>query len=198
MIDMNGNPTKKILLYIYDTMADFEVSLACFYLNMEENYSIIPVGETNIAITAASGLIFKPACSIYDLSSYDDVVGIIFPGGFNISVSAKLQELITLFNNQKKLIGAICAGPTHLALAGILKNRQYTTTRTAEYYQNIPDESDPFPREGFRSDRLVHDDNLITAVGHAFIDFTLEILDFLHLFKDSDERNDFKELFIPK
>ena len=105
-------------------MADFEATLACFYLNNEKNYAIIPVGENKEPKTAHSGLIYLPSYSINEISNLDDIAGIIFPGGYNITCSPSLIDLIKTLDNQGKLIAAICAGPTHLALAGILDGRK--------------------------------------------------------------------------
>lgn len=58
---------------------------------------------------------------------FDEYSGIIIPGGlpaaFNIRDDKRVLEIIKKFDEEKKLIAAICAGPSVLAKAGILKNR---------------------------------------------------------------------------
>ncbi len=53
--------------------------------------------------------------------------------------------LIKQLNKEKKLIGAICAGPEFLANAGILRGIKYTTSQTPQIYEE-KNEVDPFPR----------------------------------------------------
>lgn len=57
----------------------------------------------------------------------DQYQGIIIPGGlpaaFNIRDDERVLKIIKKFDQEKKLIAAICAGPCVLAKAGILKNR---------------------------------------------------------------------------
>ena len=50
---------------------------------------------------------------------------------------------------------------------------------------------DPFPRENFVLERVVRDENIITAQGIAFIDFAIEICDWFNLFENQEDRNNF-------
>lgn len=58
---------------------------------------------------------------------FDEYSGIIIPGGlpaaFNIRDDKRVLEIIKKFDEEKKLIAAICAGPCVLAKSGILRNR---------------------------------------------------------------------------
>ena len=49
---------------------------------------------------------------------------------------------------------------------------------------------DPFPRETYVNKHVVKDQNIITALGNAFIDFSVEILDYFHYFKEEKEKQD--------
>ncbi|WBW94922.1 hypothetical protein [Oceanirhabdus sp. W0125-5] len=53
---------------------------------------------------------------------------------------------------------------------------------------------DFFPRENFLSEKVVRDKNIVTAVGNAFIDFSMEILDYFEAFEGADNNAD-KETF---
>ena len=61
------------------------------------------------------------------ISDYD---GVFLPGGspgyLNFRNNEKVLELLRKANQDKKLIGAICASPSVLAKAGILKERKTT------------------------------------------------------------------------
>lgn len=47
---------------------------------------------------------------------------------------------------------------------------------------------DPFPRDTYINKNVVRDNNIITAVGNAFVDFSIEILDYFGRFKDEKEK----------
>lgn len=47
---------------------------------------------------------------------------------------------------------------------------------------------DPFPRDTYVNENVVRDNNIITAVGNAFVDFSIEILDYFGKFKDEAEK----------
>jgi len=65
------------------------------------------------------------------VGSYSNTyLGLIFPGGIEITVPSALRDLILEFDRKHILLGAICAGPTFLALAGILPRYKYTTSLT--------------------------------------------------------------------
>ena len=196
---MSEKTKKKVLLYLYDTMADFEITLAVYYLNQQEKFEIVPFSMDTHPKTAISGIVYLPTLTVADITTIDDdIAGIIFPGGYNIICPPPLQNLIVNLHNEKKLIAAICAGPTYLALAGILEGKKYTTTRLFNYYEDYPDQVDPFPRDNFQDQRVVRDGNIITAVGHAFVDFALEIWDYYGLFENEAEREAAKLDFTPK
>jgi transcriptional regulator GlxA family with amidase domain len=94
-------------------------------------------------------------------------------------------------------LGAICAGPTHLALAGILNNYKYTTSLTPEYYKEN-DKPDPFPRNNFIQERCVCDKHIITADGIALVDFADAIVNYLGIFDARKySRKDFRKDFTP-
>jgi len=55
-------------------------------------------------------------------------------------------------------------------------------------------ESDPFPRENFVQDRVIRDDNVVTAQGTAFIDFAIEICDWFGGFEGEEDKRGFVKL----
>ena len=92
------------------------------------------------------------------------------------------------------MIAAICAGPEFLAKAGILKGKRYTTSETPQDYEEN-NKSDPFPRETYEEARIVQDGNILTAQGHAFIDFAFKIWDWFNAYEEDGEREELEALF---
>jgi len=100
-------------------------------------------------------------------SEYDVV---ILPGGSpgyqNLGRSAKIIEILKTFNNQNKLICAICGAPTILAKAGLLDNKKATIYPGFEKMLAYP-----------RDRPVVVDGNVITSQGPGTaIDFALKIV----------------------
>jgi Putative intracellular protease/amidase len=177
---------EKILCFIYDDMVDFEMTLACHLVNKE----IIPIAYKIKVIRSNSGMCYYPIATVKEALEYTDVTGLIIPGGQNDEQRQELTELINKLNDEGKLLAAICAGPQYLARAGILVGKKYTTALTKdkleEYFPKVL--VDPFPRDTYINKNVVRDNNIITAVGNAFVDFSIEILDYFGNFKDEKEK----------
>lgn len=182
----------KIFIFIYDNMADFEITPIAHILGTDLRKEIVTIAYENNIIKSLSGLEYKPQMLVKDVVE-GNADGLIIPGGWNGELRSELIELIQNINLKGKLLGAICGGPYFLAKANILKNRKYTTSMIewTEMHKQQYEEIDPFPREGFINARVVVDKNLITSQGVAFIDFTCEICDWFKLFKSEDEKNQF-------
>lgn len=175
----------KILVFIFDGMADYEITFITHLLSADAGKKIITISYEDKIIKGRSGFLYKPSKLITD-AIYEDIEGLIIPGGWYGDAKPELIELINNLNSKGKLIGAICgAGTVFLAKAGILKNVKYTSPAKEWTQKHIEvfEEKDHFPRENFVWERVVKDKNIITAQGIAFIDFAIEICDWLNLLK---------------
>ena len=154
---------KELLVYVYDTCVVTEVSLLTWWVNSEDEYNVRTISETLDPVKTLEGIILKPETKIEDIKSTENVVGLVFPGGINISLSESLGDLVNKLHKENKILGAICAGPTFLAYAGVLKDKTYTTTRTEERFKElkIPDPFDWDSKQP-ESIRVVRDENIIT------------------------------------
>lgn len=178
---------KKILCYIYNEMADFEVTLACQMIKYSGQYEVVPIAYEMTPVKSNPGLIYQCALTVEEALTLPDVEGIIIPGGWNSDQRETLTQLINKLHDEGKLVAAICAGPQYLARAGVLEHHKYTTTLTAEYLQE-QGKQDPFPRQNYLQQSLVIDGNVITAVGSAFVDFAMEIADYIKMFENEEEK----------
>lgn len=183
---------KKIFVFIYDDMADFEITFVTHMLGADLGMEIVTISYEDKLIKSKSGVIYKPSKLIKDVLK-EDAEGLIIPGGWNGEIRPELIELIQSVNSRGNLLGAICAGPIFLAKAGVLNNVKYTTsivdwteTHMKDYMGN-----DPFPRQNFILDRVIRDGNIITAQGNAFIDFAIEIVDWFGGFDGEEDKNSF-------
>jgi len=87
--------------------------------------------------------------------------GAILPGGlpgtYNLAESEFVKELIVMLNENKKLIGAICAAPSALAQFGVLDGKRATS------YPDFQDKLCGAIVE--KNERVVVDGNIITSQG---------------------------------
>ncbi len=183
----------KILVFMYDDMADFEIVYATHLLGHELSKQIIPCAYENKPIRSKGGMLYLPQITVSQAVP-EDYEGLLIPGGWNPVVKDELLVLINEFFNSGKLLAAICAGPRYFAKAGILNKVKYTTS-IVEWNQlrreAFNNEDDPFPRENFIDTRVVRDKNVITSKGISFVDFAIEIADYFGQFKDEAQKKDF-------
>lgn len=182
----------KILVFLYDNMADFEISYTTHLLGHELAKEIVPCAYEKRTFKSKGGLLYTPAVTISEAKA-DDYEGLLIPGGWNLPIREEMLSLIRSFYSKGKLIGAICAGPIFLAKAGILENVKFTTS-IVEWNQMRRDqynnEDDPFPRNNFVDTRVVRDKNVITSKGISFVDFAVEIADYFGMFKSPQDKED--------
>ncbi|MBY9003068.1 MAG: DJ-1/PfpI family protein [Candidatus Lokiarchaeota archaeon] len=187
---------KEILCFIYDGFADFETVLTCSGIDGDENYRVTYIAYEKTPVLSSSGLKIIPDKSLSEINSTKNIEGLIIPGGGTRIFKPELGKLIKQLNEEKKLLAAICAGPEFLAKAGILKGKKYTTTAEPQSYEEKK-EIDPFPRDSYVDTRIIQDGNIITAKGHAFTDFALEIWDWYNLYDTEKEKDDLRKDFTP-
>ncbi len=188
---------KTVLCFLYETFVEFEMSLACYYINFEKDFQVTYIGYEKTLIKSAGGISVKIDKTVGEIASLKDIEGLIIPGGSDRILKPELELLIKKLHEEKKLVAAICAGPEFLAKSGILNGRKYTTTVPPSEYVEKKEE-DPFPRETYVETRMIRDENIITAKMVAFVDFALEIWDFLHLYEYEGEREESRVMFTPK
>lgn len=170
---------RKVYVYLYEDMADFEVTLLLHRLRKDGGREIEAVAETLEPVKAQSGLRYWPDRCIEDTEAAD-AEALLIPGGPINPGQNAIIPLVREVIQQGGLVGAICFGPQFLARAGILKDFRYTTSCTEEKIHQLGLE-DPFPRERFVQARVVRDGHLITAQGYAFVDFAEAVCDALHV-----------------
>lgn len=177
----------KVLCFVYESMADFEITLACHMVGWNPKKEFVSIGYEKSLVKASSKLQYMPEITVKEAVNLDDVDALIIPGGYERECREELIELIQKVHGDKKLICAICAAPEFLAKAGLLDNHSYTTTLGEDYFKENGIE-DCFPRQNYLEEKVVIHENVITAKGRSFIDFGIEILDYFNMFDDDEEK----------
>ena len=169
----------RLLVLIYETFAEFEISLLGFVARQERNEVLTAAPDDTLRVRGMGGLTVHAdlPLSAVDASEYD---ALVIPGGEpNVLLERnEVCALIRSFSERGKLIAAICAAPVQLARAGVLEGRRYTTSLNSNP-QGLFDLSRKV------DEPVVVDGNIITAKGEAFVDFTFKVLEKLGAYEDA-------------
>ena len=115
--------------------------------------------------------------------NFDELDGIILPGGMpgtlNLGADETVNRVIKKFAEEGKLVAAICAAPSVLGEAGLLKGKKATS---------YPGFEDKLIGAELSTDAVVVDGNIITSRGMGTaIPFALEIVRYLVDEKTADD-----------
>jgi len=179
--------TKKVFLYVFNTMSDWEYGYLIAELNSGRYFKknlaplkVITVGANKEMITTMGGLSIKPDISLDEciLESKDIL---ILPGGTTWSeeIHQPVLERIGQALKFGTIVAAICGATEALANMGYLDSRKHTSN-DLEYIKMV---CPNYKGEKFYEMRsAVSGENLITASGVAPLEFTMEVLKKLDVF----------------
>lgn len=126
----------------------------------------------NLSVIGGHNIIVQADAIIDDkIKDYDLLV---FPGGMpgstNLQTNSKVVELVKYFNDNNKLIGAICAAPIVLAEANIIEGRDITS---------YPGYEEDLKGSNYHENKLVIiDKNIVTSRGPATaLEFSYQLLE---------------------
>ncbi|MFJ7667631.1 type 1 glutamine amidotransferase family protein [Lysinibacillus sp. NPDC097195] len=179
--------TKKVFLYVFNSMSDWEYGYLIAELNSGRYFKkdlaalkVITVGANKEIITTMGGLSIKPDISLDEcnLGSKDLL---ILPGGTTWSEEIH-QPILERIGQALKIgtnVAAICGATEALANMGYLDTRKHTSN-DLEYIKMV---CPNYKGENFYEMRpAVSGDNLITASGLAPLEFAMEVLKKLDVF----------------
>ena len=162
---------EKVLFTLYPGCISLEVALVAELLS--EKYEIVTATPDGQDLTASSGLPIKTHLS-YAQVSLENCKAVIVPGGDPGSIieNTDISRILIEANKQGLLVGGICAGPSVLAKAGILKGRKIAHGYEQEQIDFL---KDIFSDVTLTDEQFVIDGNIVTAKPDAHIDFAVEI-----------------------
>ncbi|WNB91681.1 DJ-1/PfpI family protein [Bacillus sp. NEB1478] len=178
---------KKVLMFVYDSFAEFEVSILITCLSGKKtNIDLFTcsdkaAGET---VTSTGRMKVMPDLTLDEVNP-EDYCALIIPGGspFTLFENKKVISMVRSFFDQNILIGAICGGPGLLGAAGIFEHVQYTASLTKDDMEYLH----VLNWENKRDELLVVDQNVVTATGSNYIQFAEEILRQLNIVPKTEE-----------
>ena len=180
--------TPTVLCYVYEQMADFEITLLLNILKQRGGRRVVAISEGRKPVTAQSGLVFQPDMGIDEVSDElaQEAEALIIPGGPIDMERNAICPLIRRRVDAGRLVGAICFAPQFLGRAGVLDDHRFTTSCPPKHIEELGVES-PFPWKNFVQARVLRDGPVITAQGNAFVDFAEAVCDAVGMFESSAE-----------
>lgn len=188
---MLKNPTNlknKVYVYVFDTMSDWEISYITpeiqsgrYFKNDQVKLEIVTISNKRNKIVTMGGLKIYPDQTI-DEFNFDDAKLIILPGGetWNDSMHDPILKLADKCLESKITVASICGSTIGLANKGLLNDRLHTSNNL-EYLKMVS--SQYKGEKNYKKSFAVTDGYLITASGLAPVEFSVEVLKKLDVFK---------------
>lgn len=135
----------------------------------------------DLYVRSSHGLLIKADLLLDGLNLFNEFDFLVLPGGGlgvnNLIISQKVLNTVMIFENQHKLIAAICAAPTILGKLNLLKGKNFTCFKGCEIGVDGK----------YIGTATCVVDNIITARSMFYsVDFALEIIKYLF---NEDKKN---------
>lgn len=170
-----------VYLYVFDTMADWEISYVTAELNSGRYYKkglapskIVTVGIEKTPVTTMGGLKILPDIKL-DECNIENTDILILPGGdtWTESIHEPILKIAQRCLKDGILVAAICGATMGLAQTGLLNSRLHTSN-DLEYLKMI---CPTYKGEKYyKMESVVTDGKLITASGIAPLEFSVHVL----------------------
>lgn len=180
-------PTKKIYLYVFDTMSDWEVGYLIAELNSGRYFKnklkpleVVTVGINKNPITTMGGIKILPSISV-DECILENTDVLILPGG-NTWIDAIHEPILKKASEalqEYSVVAAICGATLGLAKIGSLDSRKHTSNSLEYMKMIIPNYRG---EKYYEMKPAVTDGNLVTASGTAPLEFAKHVLKVLDVF----------------
>ncbi|MBN2525204.1 MAG: DJ-1/PfpI family protein [Deltaproteobacteria bacterium] len=137
--------------------------------------NVVLAGVTEGPIQGRSAIRVLPDCTLDEALKDASFDALVLPGGQpnaqTLTDDSRIISLLKSMNNSNRLVAAICAAPTALHAAGLLKNRKATI---------FPECRDDIPKESYVEEDVVISDGVITSRGPATaMSFSLTLIETL-------------------
>ncbi|WNS41544.1 type 1 glutamine amidotransferase family protein [Paenibacillus sp. MMS20-IR301] len=170
-----------VYLYVFDTMADWEIGYLTAELNSGRYYKqgqpsskIVTVSLVTTPVTTMGGLTILPDIQLSECS-ITSTDALILPGGntWTEAIHEPILELARRCMQENILVAAICGATIALAQAGLLNSRPHTSNDLGYLKMTCH----KYTGEAYYSNQsAVTDGKLITASGIAPLEFTVHVL----------------------
>ncbi|MBP1310800.1 putative intracellular protease/amidase [Paenibacillus sp. 1182] len=176
-----------VYLYVFDTMADWEIGYLTAELNSGRYYKkglapskIVTVGMEKTPVTTMGGLKILPDIKL-DECSIESTDALILPGGntWTETIHQPILKIVERCLEESIWVAAICGATMGLAQAGLLNSRWHTSNDLEYLKMTCP----TYTGENYyKMESAVTDGKLITASGTAPLEFSVHVLKALGVF----------------
>lgn len=176
--------SKKALLLLFNGYCEFEIATAISMLR--DTHALHTFSIEKSFCKSEAGLKTVPDFTINEVNP-DDYDVLIIPGG-DLQTIAEANELfkwVRTYAEKEKIITAICSGVFVIAKADVLNNTPYTVTLSKEQRDILG----VFNERYYLYKPIVRHKNILTAQGHAYVDFGIELNSMLR--QVNEETKDF-------
>ncbi len=173
---------KKTAILIYNQFCNFEISVALEILAMAEKpITIFAKGLT--MLTSEEGLKVFPDKSISDID-IDEYDSLLLPGAMDIREAIEDDDILSfirVFDESKKIIGAISIAPILLMKNGVIGAKPFMAgVNKEDLFEEGFSEEELSNMQGWDDnlknpilDGYIISDNIITSVSYEFVRFAL-------------------------
>ena len=173
----------KIALFYYDGFSEFEVVLIGLLF---KTHDLISIALENREYRSEENQRFCVDKVIKDIDA-DSIDLLVIPGGtpYPLVENQELKSFIENLIYRNKKVSGICGGASLLAGLGILNGKKCTGITSCV---NPEFNSYKYYSESILSEEyVVVDGNIITAQGQAYVEFAVELVRQMGLYKNEDE-----------
>lgn len=181
---MNNNA---VYLYVFDTMADWEVGFLTAELNSGRYFrkdvspvKVVTLGLEKNYITTMGGLRILPDIDLEECK-IKETDALILPGGetWMETIHQPILSLAKQCIDKNIIVAAICGATMSLAQNGLLDSRSHTSNDLGYLKMVCPNYAG---EKYYKQESAVTDGKLITASGIAPLEFSVHILKALDVF----------------
>ena len=173
--------TRRVFLYVFNTMSDWEYGYLMAELNSGRYFKkdssplkVMTVGANKNMVTTMGGLSIRPDISLDECTPGNQDL-LILPGGttWNEEIHQPILERVGEVLKLGTIVAAICGAVDALAQMGYLDTRRHTSNNLEYTKMVCPN----YKGEKFyEMEPAVSDANLVTASGIAPLEFAMEVL----------------------
>ncbi|WP_312430654.1 type 1 glutamine amidotransferase family protein [Lacrimispora sp.] len=176
-----------VYLYVFDTMADWEIGYLTAELNSGRYYKkglaptkVVTVGAAKTPVITMGGLKILPDLELHECTM-ENADALILPGGntWTEQVHDPILSMAEQFLKEGIIVAAICGATLGLARKGLLDLNLHTSN-DLEYLKMICPGYEG--EQYYQQEPAVTDGNLITASGIAPLEFSFQVLKALGVF----------------
>ncbi|AZH30637.1 type 1 glutamine amidotransferase family protein [Paenibacillus sp. M-152] len=176
-----------VYLYVFDTMADWEIGYLTAELNSGRYYKkglvpskIVTVGMEKTPVTTMGGLKILPDIKL-DECSIESTDLLILPGGntWTETIHQPILKIAERCLEKGIWVAAICGATMGLAQAGLLNSRSHTSNDLEYLKMTCPTYTG---EKYYKMESAVTNGRLITASGMAPLEFSVHVLKALGVF----------------